>query len=340
MGDFEELMQLPGTPQEKIWLEERMETLSAKESIVLSAALMRSPAQSTAEAINHILTLEDYEVCSPAGSYAQLGRFYLKYESTMPKNLHEFVDAEKLGEKYEDAHPGLFIGDCYVQYPSRAPAIQYDGTNLGTFADTGWSVKLKLASEQKPEGVWLRLPDFSEAGDGRPDGIRLALNELGVETIHECTVLDAKCVLPEIRDLMEQYSSLDALFYDGQSLGFALDERNQGAPDFEERLAAALEYEHCHRLDEALDVIQNLHCFDIVPVDELREYAVKELKKGGVYHSVESISDCFDYESYATELLDQRRFILTRDEQRYVGRNGNEFIAEHCVQQQPSMTMG
>lgn len=339
MRDFNELKQLPGTPQEKGWLDERLSTLSVKETIILRAALMKAPAQSAGDAINHLLSLSDHEVCAPTGSYKQLGRFYLRYDSRLPKELHAFIDMGQLGERYEDAHPGLFIGNCYVQYPKADHPLPYDGTNLGKLEDSGWSIKLKLASERMPKGVWMRLPDYSDAGDERADEIRLALDELGVQTVDECHALDARCVLPEIRDLLGQYSSLETLINDGQDLGFALDERSQGMPEFEKRLSAALEYENCHRLDEALDIIQNLRCYELIPVSGLREYAMTELKKYSEFHDGSPVSDCFDYESYANELLKQRGFMLTRDEQTYVGRNEQPFIRQHFVQELSGMVL-
>lgn len=339
MRNFDELKRLPGTPQEIAWLDERLSTLSVKESIILSAALMKAPAQSAGDAINHLLSLSDHEVCAPTGSYKQLGRFYLRYDSRLPKELHAFIDMGQLGERYEEAHPGLFIGNCYVQYPKPDHPLPYDGANLGELEDSGWSIKLKLASARVPGGVWVRLPDYSDVGDERADEIRLALDELGVQTIDECHALDTRCVLPEISDLLEQYPSLDALIYDGQNLGFALDERGQGMPEFEKKLSAALEYEHCRRLDEALDIIRNLHCYELIPESGLREYAMTELKKYSDFNDGSPISGCFDYEAYADELLKQRGFLLTRDEQAYVGRNEQPFIRQHREQELSGMVL-
>ena len=90
----EALLGLPLTNAEREWLTSRLETLSVKESYQLSAALMRSgrlqelmgkdseELQATVlrmkpdvavEAINCLITLHDYEVCHPAGSYRRSG---------------------------------------------------------------------------------------------------------------------------------------------------------------------------------------------------------------------------------------------------------------------------
>ena len=146
----EALLGLPLTNAEREWLTDRLETLSVKESYQLSAAIMRSgrlqelvgknrdELQATVlqmkpdvavEAINCLMTLHDYEVCHPAGSYEALGRFFLQYESGAPREALPFVDLDQLGRRYEDLHPGLFIGGSYVIYPAKEPEKPYTGQN-------------------------------------------------------------------------------------------------------------------------------------------------------------------------------------------------------------------
>ena len=118
MDDFKNLSTLPGTAEEKIWLEERLGTLSVREEHVLAAALMRQPPDNMAEAIDHLQSLDSYEVCFPAGNYEQLGAFYLRQKTRLPDDVMPYVDLERFGQHYENAHPGLFIGNCYVSCPS------------------------------------------------------------------------------------------------------------------------------------------------------------------------------------------------------------------------------
>lgn len=324
MKTFEALNRLPSTPQEMMWLRERMETLSVKESLILSAALMGKSACDARDVINIFQSMSDYEVCYPAGSYEALGRFCLRYDAQLSQELGDYIDLEQLGKNYEDEHPGVFIGNCYVEYSYQGPATRYDGTNLAACVDDGWSVKVKLASERCPDGVWLRLPDYEDANDNRPDEMRITLDELGVKGVDECTLLEARCILPEVGDLTEQYDRASDLVYDGQNLGFVLDERGQGMQNFMELYAGALEYEDCRTLAEALDIAENLNRYEVVPADGLREYAEQELKKQGVTLP-ESVAASFRYEEYAANLLEQRGFIPTRDESVYVGKEGQTF---------------
>lgn len=338
MTTFDHINDLPMSSQESAWLHDRMETLSVRESVIFSAEMLRKPPKCGADIINHLIDLSDYKLCSPAGSYEQLGRFYLKHENLVPKDLQEFINMEQLGQYYEDTHPGIFIGDTYVQYPNRRYSTQYDGTNLEKMLDEDWSVKLKLASERNPDGVWLRLPDYSELDDEGPGEIRLALDALGVKSVDECTLLEARCILPEIRDLAEQYDDLEKLVDEGQSLGFALDERGQGKPYFMETFAAALEYENCHRLDFALDISQNQNCYNWVPSDNLQDLAKRVMRDQGMSQDI-LVSGCVDLDAFAENLLEQEGYILTRDESAYIGRNERQFTREHSLEALPGMVL-
>jgi len=76
-----------------------------------------------------------------------------------------------------------------------------------------------------------------------------------------------------INNLLEQYDTLEKLVWEGNNLGYVLEERGQGMPHFLDHLRAALEYERCDRLDYALDIPQNLRCYDFLPDDvEMIEY--------------------------------------------------------------------
>ena len=85
------LMSLPLMEQEQRWIMERLDTLSVKEQYQLSAAILRTgkleelagktgweletailhmDPEVAVDAVNCLLSLEDYQICFPAGSYA------------------------------------------------------------------------------------------------------------------------------------------------------------------------------------------------------------------------------------------------------------------------------
>ena len=336
----ERLLSLTGTGAERTWLTERLETLSAREEYQLAAAMLRTPPRSGADAVNCLLSLEGYEVMLHAGSYDALGRQAMRQDGSVPESAEEFVDTEALGRLYEDDHPGLFIGSCYVQYPAEQQQVQYTGANLYLLKDEGWSVRLKLASARCPEGKWLRLPDYSMVEDGPPNEMAILLHELRVDNIGSCELLEARCVLPNLQDLMEQYVELADLIYDGNDLGFVLDERGQGMPDFEQRFHAAMEYEGCTTLKKALDISQNLRCYDLVPVDKVEAFAKGELAKQGFdARASPTLAQCMDYTGYGKALLEQQGYQLTGAGDAYVRRNDQSFHYERTQAPVQGMTM-
>ena len=332
-GYDEAILRLPGTAAEKQWLTEHLEVLSVRERIVLSAAMAREPPQDMAGAVNCLLSLDEYEVRGHVGSYEALGEFFLS-EQCVPQEQRAYFDRNALGQAYEDQHPGLFIGNCYVEYPSGPLGMQYDGRDLPDPTAEGWSVRLRLASETVPDGVWMRLPDYNEFQEDGPGDSRLALDELRVKTVLECTLLDARCILPCVHDLAGQYDSLAGLIYDGQELGIILDERGQGSPDFLERFAAALELENCRRLDDAVNIAGNLSSYDVISRDKFLDNVTEELSKQAWAKGGDAVKGCFDYAAYAAALAEQQGYQTTDDECYYIRKRDSPVL-----EQQTGMTM-
>lgn len=250
-----------------------------------------------------------------------------------------FTDLEAVGRQYEEKHPGLFIGSCYVQYPDTPPEPVYQpGTALP--ADEGWSVKIKLASLAVTEGVWLRLPGPLE--DGCEDTLEevLALRELRVKRWDECALVDAQCVLPEAGDLMAQYSGTVAdLLYDGTQLGYVLEQKGQGSPHFMERYAAALALEGCQNLKLVLDISQNLNCYDWMQRADLKNSGRQKLLSLGVTEEQIRASG-IDLAGYQTHLLKEQGYKPTADGWGYIRRNANEFGYQFSTPAQPQEEPG
>ena len=54
-------------------------------------------------------------------NYEELGKYQLSHDMDVPQDLHQYMNLYALGFRYEDEHPGLFVGDDYVAYPAEAP---------------------------------------------------------------------------------------------------------------------------------------------------------------------------------------------------------------------------
>ncbi|MBR0311285.1 MAG: hypothetical protein IJQ98_02720, partial [Oscillospiraceae bacterium] len=64
--DYNAFFRLPHTKAEGDWMEERLSTLSAKETILLAAAQQMYPPKTVCDAINLLASLGDYKICYPA----------------------------------------------------------------------------------------------------------------------------------------------------------------------------------------------------------------------------------------------------------------------------------
>ncbi len=330
--DFDYLLELPGTPDKQAYVKERLETLSVREGYVLAAAAARHPPKDIGEVVDCLHALDDFDICFPAGSYEALGELSMRRGGKLPEDALPYVDFDRVGREYEDAHPGLFVGSCYVRYPPCPPAPALQENKLPLLWDSDWSVKLKLASPAVPEGVWLRLPGRDGKQFEESDEVVLALDELKVKSLEDCTLLEAHCILPEAGELMKQYSSITELVRDGDNLGYAMDEQGQGEPHWTEKFAAALEYEDCRTLKFALDISQNLHCYEWMPCEKMAEFAITHLHSCGV--SEELIhSGCINLDAYAEDLLNASGYMLDRCETGYICRNTQKFTYEYSSPQ-------
>lgn len=183
--------------------------------------------------------------------------------------------------------------------------------------------------------MWLRLPDYPDldAADGGVREVSAAMNALRVQNLDDCTLLEARCILPEAGNLMEQYDSVTELIRDGDNLGYILDERGQGEAHWMEKFAAALEYEGCHDLRLALDISQNMHCFEWIAGDGLAEFAAGHMRSCGASEELIQ-SGCVDLRAYAEDLLETSGYMLTADESGYVLRNARQFVREYSAENQ------
>ena len=287
------LLQLPGRPEEQAWLRERLEVLTVREGIALDAAIQRHPAQDSTEVVSLLANLDEYEVLGGIQSYEDLGLYYLEETNARLLALRDYIDLDKLGRQYEEQHPGRFAGGCYVVYPRKGVTGFYDGVNLPG-------------------------PDYNDIMDVRPGEIRLALDALDVQTIRECTLLEARCSLPGITGLEDAYAGrLEDLIYDGQNLGFILQEQNQGQKDFLQTYLWALEHEDCTTLPAALEIAQHLNRYHVVYTDQLQDVAKAELRSAGSTLDP-AVAGCFNLERYGLDLLRNKGYIQTADGRAYI----------------------
>ena len=287
------------------------------ESTAFSAALSRTQPESARDAVNVLLDSQSYELFCPAPSYEALGKFYAQEKGLrIPADAKEYTDYAAFGRRFEDERPGHFVGDCYVAFPANPMRERYNGENLDTL-DQGWTIRVKLASPEKPDGCWIHLPDPHEMDETIPPGeIFFALRELGVKTAEECTIQDAWCNVPGVGDIAAQYDRAEVLLEDANNLGIVLEERGNWLPDFERVYAAALSLD-CQSLSDALEISQNLDCYETIEAVDAAEIARQKLDQSRV---PEEARKAIDLDGYGKQLLANQGY--HRAGEVYVRRTG------------------
>lgn len=327
--------ELPGTPEETAFLERRMEKLSVLESCVLDGAAKMVSIRTAADLINLTEQLDGFDFLPGVTDDAALGGYVARYALRAPAPMLPFLKLGEIGGDYRLKNDGVFTERGYVEenVPFR---VVYTGENLDRM-DENWSVRLKLASGSRPDGVWMKLPDYP-ANDDETGEQQVTMDALGITEWEQASLLEAECVLPGVTGLAGQFNSLETLIWNGNNLGFVLDEQGQGTPYFMERFLSALELEGCTRLDEALDISQNLDCYDFVPTKPLWESYGRELAvKRGVLKPCGELEQYFDSAAYAQAEI--RELGLTPCEHGYAARNGREFQYEYSQPPQQGQGM-
>lgn len=336
---FDLLDGLEMTKSQHDWLERRFENMTVKENLLFRGAMQFERPQMTADVMLIANQLDHYDLFYGAGDDAQLGKFVMEQIQRPSSQARAFLDPEKVGAAYRQKGGNTFCDGHFIKVNSLIdPFLDGDPTLNPDKGDYG--IRVKLASRSNMEGVWIGFPDTDEYMDtAHPDELLLALDALEVESLTECIAVDVDCCLPQLENILSQYDSAAELIRHAIDFGYVWGEQGQGEPHWLDKWQAVMELEDCHRLDYALDLAQNLHCYNFMPRDmELAEYGKTLAKQDGVYPKDELLASCFDAEGYAEQRM--RSMGLSADEHGFVSWNGTELVFEYSQPDvEPTMTM-
>lgn len=327
------------TKSEYNWLERRFENMTAKEAMLFRGAMQIERPEKTCNVLQLINQLDHYELFYGAGDDIGLGRFVMDRIKHPGSSARAYLDPAKVGAAYRQRAGSAFCDGHFIKISSlTVPLLDGDLTQYPDKGDYG--IRVKLASRSNMEGIWVGFPDTSEYMDSsHPDELLLALDALEVETLTECIAVDADCCLPQLRDILSQYDSAAELIRHAIDFGYVWAEQGQGEPRWLDKWQAIMELEDCHRLDYALDLAQNLHCYNFLPRNmELADYGKMLAKQDGVYPTDELLVSCFDAEGYANQKM--RNLGLSAAEHGYVSWNGTQILYEYSqppISQEMSM---
>lgn len=327
------------TKSEYDWLERRFENMTAKESMLFRGAMQIERPEKTFDVLQLINQLDHYELFYGAGDDIGLGHFVMDRIKHPASSARAYLDPAKVGAVYRQRVGSTFCDGHFIKISSlTVPLLDGDLTQYPDKGDYG--IRVKLASRSNMEGIWVGFPDTSAYMDSsHPDELLLALDALEVETLTECIAVDVDCCLPQLRDILSQYDSAAELIRHAIDFGYVWAEQGQGEPRWLDKWQAVMELEDCHRLDYALDLAQNLRCYNFLPRDmELADYGKMLAKQDGIYPTDELLVSCFDAEGYANQKM--RNLGLSAAEHGYVSWNGIEILYEYSQPpNNPTMSM-
>ena len=327
------------TKSEYDWLERRFENMTAKESMLFRGAMQIERPEKTFDVLQLINQLDHYELFYGAGDDIGLGHFVMNRIKHPASSARAYLDPGKVGAAFRQQVGSAFCDGHFIKISSlTVPLLDGDLTQYPDKGDYG--IRVKLASRSNMEGIWVGFPDTSAYMDSsHPDELLLALDALEVETLTECIAVDVDCGLPQLRDILSQYDSAAELIRHAIDFGYVWAEQGQGEPRWLDKWQAVMELEDCHRLDYALDLAQNLHCYNFLPRDmELADYGKMLAKQDGIYPTDELLVSCFDAEGYANQKM--RNLGLSAAEHGYVSWNGIEILYEYSQPpNNPTMSM-
>lgn len=323
MKNLENILESLETNQEEIeYLQERFKEISVKERYILEGALELNEINNATDLINLTEQLYRFAYYPNVADERSLGEYVAKYKEHAKDEALKFINTEKLGREYHEDFQGEFTDKGYVIQRGIIEQI-YDGTNIDELSKGDWAVKIKLSSKDNPEGVWVNLPDYERA-TGEADELVLALEYLGIEDINEAKLEDAKSILPNIKDLKEQYESIEELVIDGNNLGYLLDEPYDDKDLFLEHFNSAMELENCTRLDYAIDISQNLDCYNYLPkTANLERYGRFVADRDKIVKEGSILGDNFDYVKYAKADIEKEELVSCK--YGFIKRNDEKF---------------
>ena len=146
-------------------------------------------------------------------------------------------------------------------------------------------------------GEWVKFPTTAEELKKVFERIGIGVKDDFGQTYEEWFITDYDCYVDGLYDLLGEYANLDELNY----LASKLDDMSQ---DEYERFQAAMEIgDHTGSIQELINLMENLDCYDIYPDihdhDDLGRYYIEELDAMQV---PEHLRNYIDYEAYGRDI--------------------------------------
>ena len=236
----------------------------------------------------------------------------------------DLLDEEKVGQEMRRLDMGTFTETGYIFPNGMQHQELYDGIHLPDIPDLPKGViSVLLSSLDKPDetGVWLELPATEQE-------MRSVLKQLGEHSFDNCLIAGSiSTAFPYPLAGDEDVEKLNTLA-----------QKIQAFPDQKtlEKFKAALELEIRNEIDFALDIAENLECYDFDPkMYSPAVYAEYIFKEAGIDPDDPAFA-MFDFMGYGERQMQQAGHVQTA--YGMILRNENPFVSKYS--QTESMQMG
>lgn len=181
------------------------------------------------------------------------------------------------------------------------------------------TIELKVASLKIPEGRWISIDPGSDTDFGiLPNDLK----SLGTPDINSCSLLGARGGWDDILIGAEKYVSPMDVIWDLQRL-YRLVEQFQANSKMEQ-FQAAMAYEDCVFLWEAVAIGEHLDAYTFLSESEFREQTKQELAAKGMDPRILEL--CFDFERYAAIQYGYEDLYYSLATELYVHKTDDTFV--------------
>jgi len=304
--------------------------MSEYERVKLEGAAVLRNCRTIQDCTKLLYNLDSFELTPDVGDHESYGQYFAKINLTnslkdIPAEIMEHFDYRKLGKMMLDESENVFIKGHRIRDTGRElrePDLERD--------PLACCLKIRLCSDENPDGVWIKFPlrDENETSTDSPvhtDEMRVALTSLKADSLDRCRAVECISEYPGIERCFEAHAGelLANLIWKAQNFGCAEGELSQYAKEKGyKKFAAVLEYEKCSNLDFAVDITQNLNCYDFAP--DIETYGESYLIEKGVDCTIAS---CFRLEPIG-EFLSIMNDAATNSNG-VISRNDNEFTYDY-----------
>ena len=218
------------------WLEQRLESMTAKEELLFRGAMQIESPRDIQTTIKILQGLDHYQLLYGAEDDVLLGRFVMEHIHTPTHAARGYLDPEIVGAAYREHGSGSFVENHYVERLNPDRPLPEVNPNVPLPITGEYAIRVKLVSRNNMEGVWIGFPDTGAYMDtAHPDELLLGLDALQAETLDQCMAVDVDCVLPQITDILNQYDSAGELVRHAIDFGYVWTEQGQGEPHWMEK---------------------------------------------------------------------------------------------------------